>query len=108
MCQNGCEYHLRCEGIIQLDENEIEPISFTCKKCKNFGTNKNRLKGTMAEAHQIFTDKIQKVNKSLLLTNMKLEQLEEVETKIGDRNAKFKKVLQRAFSESSKVPWWGF
>ena len=45
----------------------------------------------MAEAHQIFTDKIQKVNKSLLLTNMKLEQLEEVETKIGDKNAKLKK-----------------
>ena len=92
-CKNGCKYHVRCEGIIRLNDEE-EPNNHECKKCKNFGTNETWLKGTLEEAHYIFTNEIHKINGALLETNMKLERLEEVETKVGDRQAKLKKTCK--------------
>ena len=70
-CENGCEYHVRCEGIALLDGEEI-PISYLCKKCEGRGSSREWFKETLNNGALLFTDKINKINTQLTRLKIKI------------------------------------
>ena len=88
-CNNGCTLHHRCEGIVLLDGEEL-PNSYDCKKCLGFGINSVWLQGTFKSGKLLLEDQIHSINTELRNINMKIENLEEVESKCGVRLAKLK------------------
>ena len=91
----GCGYtlHIRCEGIVLLDGEEL-PSSYDCKKCLGFGINSVWLQGTFKSGKLLLEDKIHAINTELRNINMQIENLEEVESKCGVRLAKLKEACK--------------
>ena len=56
-CKNGCKVHNRCEGIVYVPTNYIEPETYTCKKC-TFGNGGNEwLENSLISGIRLVADK---------------------------------------------------
>ena len=81
-CQK--KYHVRCEGIMLLDEDEI-PETYECKFCWLVDGNSSWLRKTLKNGVQMFTDRIQKLNVQKTQLKMHIEKLEEEDSHCGER-----------------------
>ena len=77
-CEKTCVIHLRCEGLIFLDGEEL-PENYTCKSCTSGNGNKEWLDLSIENGIQTFTHEIQKISVRLTQLKMKIEMIEEDE-----------------------------
>ena len=92
-CTCGAEYHIRCEEIMLIDDDQL-PESYECKKCRFGDGNSEWLKETLNNGITIITRNNQQLSMNLTKIEMHIEKLEEVDSQCGNR--------QRLYKESCK------
>ena len=92
-CENGCKVHNRCEGIVYVPANYIEPETYTCKKC-TFGNGGNEwLEKSLIEGISLVADENLEIMRKLTEIKIQIEKAENEDIKCGERENKLKESM---------------
>ena len=81
----GCEIHLRCEGLVPINEDEKMPENYTCTSCEKDSGNKSWLEDKLKNAKDDLTVKSGRLEREIHELEMNIEKLEVEESKSGPR-----------------------
>ena len=87
-CHNKCKIHLRCEGRT-LEDGSL-PENYVCEECQTGATNKHWLEEKINERKNSFNEEVEKLKDEHNHITMKIEHIEEDESKVGPRQRRLK------------------
>ena len=85
VCINGCNIHVRCEGLVPVDENERMPENYLCHSCRSETGNKSWLEQKLKGEKEKLTVKIVQLEREINKIKMHIEKLENEDSKFGPR-----------------------
>ena len=94
-CKNGCKVHNRCEGIVYVPHNYVEPEIYTCKKCNFELQGDEWLERELKEGIKMVTDENRDIMRRLTEIKIEIEKIENEELKCGERENKLKESMKR-------------
>ena len=94
-CKNGCKVHNRCEGIVYVPHNYVEPEIYTCKKC-NFGLQGDEwIEKELKEGIEMVTDENRDIMIRLTEIKIQIEKIENEDLKCGERENRLKESTKK-------------
>ena len=93
-CINGCKVHNRCEGIVYVPENYIEPETYVCKKCTLKEGGDKWLEKVLNDGIELITDKNRDIMRRLTELKIQIEKTENEDFKCGEREKKLKESMK--------------
>ena len=93
-CKNGCKVHNRCEGIVYVPHNYVEPEIYTCKKCNFELQGDEWLEKELKEGIKMVTDENRDIMRRLTEIKIEIEKIENEELKCGERENKLKESMK--------------
>ena len=93
--ENGCQIHVRCEGLVPVDADERMPENYICEKCRTGSGNKSWLEKKLKNEKDKLTVRIVKLERQISELKMKIEKLELEDSKCGPRQKRLKESAKR-------------
>jgi len=93
-CINGCDIHVRCEGLVTINIDDKVPENYECESCKTGKTNKNYIKETLENSLGTIDIETHKIDTLKTKCEMQISKLEEYDSKCGPRQRKLKDAMK--------------
>ena len=94
-CKTGCNIHIRCEGLAPTnEEGKNLAENYECKFCSTQISNDIWLHDTLAKRASDLSSNIHENSERLRRINMKIEHLEDEDSKIGPRQKRLKESMK--------------
>ena len=93
-CHNGCNVHKRCEGIIHVPQDYLEPECFICNKCRIGKEGSAWLEQITKDGIKELSNESREIMRRLTEINIQIEKEENEESKCGERQRKLKESMK--------------
>ena len=94
-CHNGCNVHKRCEGIVHVPQDYLEPECYICNKCRIGKEGSEWLEQMIKDGIKELSDDSREIMRRLTEIKIQIEKEEHEESKCGERQKKLKESMKQ-------------
>ena len=104
ICHNGCNVHKRCEGIIHVPQDYLEPECSNCNKCRIGKEGSAWLEQITKDGIKELSNGNREIMRRLTEIKIQIEKEENEESKCGERQIKLKESMKQ-MKKSCHISW---
>ena len=94
-CLNGCKVHNRCEGIVYVVVNYLEPETYISKKCTHGKGGNEWLEESLKEGIKMVLDENRDIMRRLTEIRIQIEKAENEDSKCVEREKNLKESMKQ-------------
>ena len=94
-CHNGCKIHARCEGIVYVPFDYVVDEAYICKTCRLGEGGREWLEKAIEDGITQIKNENFEIMRRLTEIKMRIEKLENEDSKCGTRQTKLKESLKK-------------
>ena len=94
VCHNGCKVHNRCEGIVFVPDDYMEPEVYTCKKCISELWNNKSFEESLKDGIKLVSNDNRDIMRRLTEIKIQIEKAENEDSKLGERQKQLKESMK--------------